>query len=138
MPCRSQAVSPEKRKAYPESPSGIPGVQTTLGLLLTAVRDGWLQPADIVRLCSVGPARVFGIEGKGEVAPGFAADLVLVDPKVGEPLPAEWLRSRAGYSPYQALPLAGWPRVTVLGGQVVYRDHAAAGPARGRPLSFAR
>jgi dihydroorotase len=129
---------PEKRKAYPESPSGIPGVQTTLGVLLTAVRDGWLDYADIVRLCCAGPARVYGIAGKGEVAVGLAADLVLVDPTVREPLPPEWLRSRANYSPYEWLPLAGWPVVTVLGGQVVYRDHAAAGPPRGRPLSFAR
>jgi dihydroorotase len=127
----------EKGEPYPRSPSGIPGVQTILPLLLTAVRDGWLKLEDVARVACSAPARVYGIDRKGALEQGFDGDLVLVDPHVREPLRLEWLRSRAGYSPYVGLETAGWPVVSVLRGRVAYRDHAAVGAPAGRPLSFA-
>ncbi|HVS18454.1 MAG TPA: dihydroorotase [Planctomycetota bacterium] len=127
----------EKRQPYPKSPSGIPGVQTILPLLLTAVRDGWLRLPDVVRVTSSGPARVYGIARKGALDVGCDGDLVLVDPDVREPLRVEWLESRAGYSPYEGLETAGWPVATVLRGRVAYREHAPVGDPRGAPLAFA-
>ncbi len=126
----------EKARPYPKSPSGVPGVQTILPLLLIAVREGWLALPDVVRVACSGPARVYGIAAKGSLDQGADGDLVLVDPAVREPLRLEWLRSRAGYSPFEGLETAGWPVVTVLRGRIVYRDHAAAEVALGRPLSF--
>jgi len=127
----------EKSEPYPRSPSGIPGVQTILPLLLTAVRDGWLALEDVARICCSAPARVYGIAGKGALAPGMDGDLVLVDPDVREPLRLEWLHSRAGYSPYVGLQTAGWPVVTVLRGRIAYRDRTPARSPHGRPLDFA-
>ena len=124
----------EKARPYPQSPSGIPGVQTILGLLLTAVRDRWLSLQDLVRVTSAAPAKVYGLAGKGSLDPGHDGDLVLVDPRARGPLPLAWLHSRAGYSPYCGIELAGWPVVTVLRGQVVYRDHAPVGTPMGAPL----
>lgn len=126
----------EKARPYPESPSGIPGVQTILGLLLTAVHDGWLPLEDVARVSCAAPAGVYGIERKGSLAPGHDGDLVVVDPNERGPLPNDWLRSRAGYSPYEGLDLAGWPVATVLRGRIVYRRHEAIAPADGVPLSF--
>ncbi len=126
----------EKDRPYPESPSGIPGVQTTLPLLLGAVDEGWLRLTDIVRVCCAAPAQVYAIQHKGPLAPGVDGDLVLVDPTVTGPLPAGWLRSR-GESPYVGMPLHGWPTTTVLRGEVVYRDHGLLAAARGRPLVMA-
>lgn len=126
----------EKARPYPDSPSGIPGVQTILGLLLTAVRDGWLRLEDVARVCCAGPAAVYGLRGKGRLAPGFDGDLVVVDPQEKGPLQGAWLHSRAGYSPYEGVPLAGWPRATVLRGEVVYRAGASVGAPAGRPLAF--
>src|SRR5262245_65998434 len=85
----------EKGKPYPESPSGIPGVQTILPLLLTAVRDGWLKLEDLVRVTARAPALVYGIAAKGDLLPGCDGDLVVVDPQVRVPLPLQWLHSRA-------------------------------------------
>ena len=127
----------EKARPYPESPSGIPGVQTTLALLLTAVREGWLRLEDVARVACAGPARVYGLVGKGRLEQGADGDLVLVDPAVRRPLPAEWLLSRAGHSPYTGTLLAGWPVATALRGRVVFRDGAPVGEPDGRPLSFA-
>lgn len=126
----------EKRQPYPKAPSGIPGVQTILPLLLTAVRDGWLTLSDVLRVTCSGPARVYGIARKGSLAPGNDGDLVLVDPDVREPLQQAWLRSRAGYSPYAGLETAGWPVTTVLRGQVAYSAHAPVGAPRGAPIAF--
>ncbi len=126
----------EKAKPYPRSPSGIPGVQTTLGLLLTGARQGWLRLQDIARVCAEEPARVYGIAGKGALKPGRDGDLVLVDPDIRGALPLHWLHSRAGYSPFEGLDLAGWPIAVVLRGQVVYRAHEPQAPPSGQMLRF--
>lgn len=125
----------EKGRPYPECPSGIPGVQTILGLLLTAVRDGWLRLEDVARVTSEAPARVYGITAKGSLAPGADGDVTIVDPDERGPLPSAWLRSRAGYSPYEGTTLAGWPVTTILRGRVAYQDHEAS-PPDGRPVTF--
>ncbi|MHC4939464.1 MAG: dihydroorotase [Planctomycetota bacterium] len=127
----------EKQRPYPESPSGIPGVQTILPLLLTAVRDGWLKREQIPLLTAEGPARIYDIARKGRLEPGYDADLVIVDPDVDAALPIEWLRSRTGFSPFTGTKLAGWPETTIVRGQVVYHRHEAIGEAAGQPVSFA-
>lgn len=127
----------EKAKPYPFSPSGIPGTQTILPLLLTAVRDGWLAYEDIIRLSLLGPAAVYPLHDKGALEPGKDGDVVIVDPTVTRPLPLEWLESRAGWSPYAGRELAGWPVTTVLRGAIVYDTHAPVGPPSGQPVRFA-
>lgn len=124
----------EKALPYPQSPSGIPGVQTILGLLLSGVRAGWLTLADVARVSSRGACEVYGLERKGALTPGKDGDLVVVDPNQQGPLPLEWLRSRAGFSPYVGIQMHGWPRETVLRGQIVYRAHAPVGTPSGQPL----
>ena len=71
----------EKAKAYPGSPSGMPGVQTLLPLLLDHMAQGHLTLERLVDLTSAGAARIFGIAGKGRLAVGYDADMTLVDLK---------------------------------------------------------
>ena len=127
----------EKERPYPQSPSGIPGVQTILPLLLTGVREGWLTLPQVVRASASGAAMAYGIERKGRLAPGCDGDVVIVDPATRGPLPLKWLRSRAGYSPYVGMRLEGWPETTVLRGNVVYRANGTLGDPVGEPLRFA-
>ena len=89
-------------------------------------------------MTSAAPAQVYGIEAKGALAPGNDGDLVVVDPEERGPLPHEWLRSRADYSPYEGIALAGWPITTVLRGRVAYAAHAPVGEPDGRPVAFGR
>jgi dihydroorotase len=126
----------EKLRPYPLSPSGIPGVQTSLPLFLTAVRDGWLQLEDVARLMCEGPCRVYDIAKKGHVAPGYDADLTIVDPSEMGPLREDWLRSRAGYSPFVGRQLAGWPVTVLVGGEIAYHQHRVVTKPRGRPLEY--
>lgn len=126
----------EKAKPWPLSPSGIPGTQTMLPLLLTAVRDGWLRYEDIVRLLGTAPARIYGIEGKGSLRVGNDGDFVLVDPKIEDALPLAWLRSKVCWSPYEGSKLAGWPIRTFLRGDEVYGKHVTHGAPAGRPLRY--
>lgn len=127
----------EKAKPYPDSPSGIPGVQTTLPLLLTAVRDGWLRLSDVVKFLCTGPIAVYGIEDKGAIAPGCDGDLVLVDPTRTGPLDGSLLRSKVGWSPFAGVELAGWPAATVLRGHLAWQGDRPVGEPGGTPLSFA-
>ena len=126
----------EKAQPYPESPSGLPGVQTLLPVLLDQVARGRFGLERLVDLTSAGPARVYGISGKGSLAMGLDADLVLVDLQRRETLTNEWIRSRCGFTPYAGLTVTGWPVTTVLRGQIVVRDGEAMAPASGEPVAF--
>lgn len=126
----------EKAGEYPDTPSGMTGVQTLVPVLLDHVNAGWLSLRRFVELTSAGPARAFGIARKGRLAPGFDADLTLVDLKRRETVRREWIRSRCGWSPFEGVALTGWPVGTVVRGTVVMRDGELLGPPAGRPLGF--
>jgi dihydroorotase len=125
----------EKALPYPKAPSGIPGTQTILPLLLCAVRDGWLQLQDIVRIGLTGVLQAYPLPHKAPWQVGTHGDLVLVDPAITEPLRLEWLRSRAGFSPYVGIELAGWPTMTIRRGEVIYADHQTVGTPTGAPAN---
>ena len=126
----------EKAEAYPASPSGLPGVETLLPLLLDHAHAGRLSLERVAELTSAGPARVFGIAGKGRIEAGFDADLVLVDLSRRQTIRNEELASRCGWSPFEGLEVTGWPVLTLLRGQIVARDGKVVGPPRGAPLRF--
>lgn len=126
----------DKAKPFPASASGIAGVQTTLPLLLTAVRDGWLRHEDIVRLCVAGPDRVYGIKDRGPLSPGELGNLAIVDPGAGGKVSDRPFHSRAGGTPFADVDVAGWPAVTVLRGEVAYRDGGPVGSPKGQRIEF--
>jgi dihydroorotase len=126
----------EKAGEYPDTPSGMTGVQTLVPVLLDHVNAGWLSLRRFVELTSAGPARVFGIGGKGRLAPGYDADLTLVDLRRRETVRREWIRSRCGWSPFEGVTLTGWPVATVLRGRLVMREGELLGAPAGRPLAF--
>ena len=126
----------EKAEPYPRSPSGMTGVQTLLPLMLDHVNAGRLSLARLVDLTSAGPARVFGIAGKGRLAAGYDADLTIVDMKRRATITDGWIASRAGWSPYHALTIAGWPVGTMVRGRKVVWEGELLAPARGEAVRF--
>ena len=126
----------EKARPYPQSPSGMTGVQTLLALMLDHVHAGRLSLQRLVDLTSAGPARIFGIEGKGRIALGYDADLSIVDLKARRTIRNEWIASVSGWTPYDGQTVTGWPIHTVVRGHWVVRDETLAGQARGTTVRF--
>lgn len=126
----------EKALPYPQSPSGMPGVQTLLPLMLDHVAAGRMTMQRLVELTSAGPQRVFGIVGKGRIAVGYDADFSIVDPKARWTIGEDWLASRCGWSPYTGMTLTGRPIGTVVRGRRVMWDAGLADHAGGRPIRF--
>jgi len=126
----------EKAKPYPDSPSGMPGVQTMLPLMLNHVAEGRTTLARVIDLTSAGPQRVFGIIGKGRIAVGYDADFSVVDLKVRWTIEESWLASRSGWSPFTGMTLTGRPIGTIVRGQRVMWDGALADSAIGEPIRF--
>lgn len=126
----------EKSKPYPESPSGIPGTQTLLPVMLNFVNEGLLSLPELVRMACEGPAKIYGIRGKGFVAEGIDADLCLVDLGARKTVEKNWLQSKCGWSPFEGMELQGWPVHVILGGSPVMKDGELIGPPRGRQVEF--
>ncbi|PZR45672.1 MAG: dihydroorotase, partial [Stutzerimonas stutzeri] len=126
----------EKAQAYPASPSGMPGVQTLLPLMLDHVAKGRTTLQRVIELTSAGPQRVFNIAGKGRIAAGYDADFTIVDLKAQWTVEESWLASRCGWSPFTDMVLTGKPIGTIIRGRRVMWDGQLANAASGRPVRF--
>lgn len=126
----------EKSLPYPQSPSGMTGVQTLLPVMLTHVMAGRLTLERLVDLGCAGPARIYQIARKGRIARGYDADFAIVDLKKAQLLQREWIVSKCGWSPYEGQLLKGWPIHTVLRGHVAVRDGALQSSPRGERVRF--
>lgn len=126
----------EKAKAYPETPSGMTGVQTLVPIMLDHVNKGRLTLERFVDLTSHGPGRIFGLAGKGRIAQGYDADFTIVDLKRRNRITNQWMESRAGWTPYDGVEVTGWPRGTIIRGRRVMWEGEILGPARGQPIAF--
>lgn len=116
----------EKSKPYPQSPSGMPGVQTTLPVMLTHVAAGRLSLLRMVDLLGHGPSTLFDLPAKGRIAPGCDADLVLVDLQRKWTIEKNWLKSKCGWSPFEGMKATGFPVATYLRGTCVVQEGVLA------------
>ena len=126
----------EKDEGYPNSPSGMPGVQTLLPIMLDHVNNGRLTLNRLVQLTSSGPAKLYNASSKGKISIGFDADLTLVDLKRQQTISQDWLASKCGWSPYLNKKVTGWPVATILRGKVIMQDDQLIGDPIGEVISF--
>ncbi len=126
----------EKAKSYPDSPSGMTGVQTLVPIMLDHVAAGRLSLARFVDLTSAGPKRLFGIARKGRLAVGYDADVTVVDLKRRETIRNDWIASKCGWTPYDGVTVTGWPVGTLVRGATVMWEGALVTPARGEAVLF--
>lgn len=126
----------EKAGIYPDTPSGMTGVQTLVPIMLDHVHGGRLSIERFVDMTSHGPARLFQIAGKGRIAAGYDADLTIVDLERRETITDEWIASRAGWTPYDGLTVFGWPVGTIVRGQRVMWDGELVAAGTGEPVRF--
>lgn len=113
----------DKRDAW-SGRSGFPGMATILPVLMThGVQAGRISLADVVRIFSANPARIFGLfPRKGALRPGADADLIVVDDRTERVVDPRALRSRSDFSIYEGEKLLGWPTHVVSRGRVLLRD----------------
>ncbi len=126
----------EKEQPYPKSPSGMPGVQTLLLLMLDHVNKERLSLERLVDLTGHGPQRIYNIACKGRIALGYDADFVLVDMKARRRITAAAMASKTGWTPFDGMEITGWPIATILRGRVVVKDGEIIGPPSGEPVRF--
>lgn len=111
----------EKARDFARAPSGIPALDVFMPLCLTLARRGLLTLEQVIERAARAPARVHGLRRKGAIAPGFDADLVLLDPDETRVVRGAGHESRARQTPYEGLELWGWPRLTLVMGRVAFR-----------------
>jgi dihydroorotase-like cyclic amidohydrolase len=115
--------------------TGTPGIQQQLPLLLDAVNSGKLTLDRLVDLTSAAPARVFGVERKGRIVPGFDADIALVDLNRSWTLTNEDVESKIGWTPYHGRSVTGAVERTLVRGVDVYADGKVVGdPGHGKQV----
>jgi dihydroorotase len=126
----------EKDKTYPDTPSGMPGVQTLVTLLLDHVNQGHLSLERFVDLTASGPQRIFGIAGKGRIARGYDADFTVADLKLTRTIENRWIASRCGWTPFDGMKTTGWPVATIVRGKRVMQDGELILASQGEPVRF--
>ncbi|MCB1471789.1 MAG: dihydroorotase [Rhodobiaceae bacterium] len=126
----------EKSGTYPDTPSGMTGVQTLVPLMLDHVNAGRLTIERFVDLTSHGPARIFNIARKGRIAAGYDADLTIVDMKRSEQITNSWIASKSRWTPYHGETVTGWPVGTFVRGMKVMWQGELATPSSGEPVRF--
>ncbi len=128
----------EKRQPYPKSPSGLPAVENYLALLLNEVTRGRCTISQVASWTAVGPARVWDIQNKGQIAEGYDADLVLVDLNKSEMILNNNQLTKCGWSPWHGETLTGWPVRTWVMGQTVFADGKVIDGVRGQEIQYCR
>ncbi len=126
----------EKAQPYPASPSGMTGVQTLVPIMLDHVNAGRLTLERFVDLSSAGPARLFGIAGKGRLAVGYDADITVVDMRRRRTIDNDWIASRSAWTPYDGTAIVGWPVGTIVRGRRVMWEDELLSPSGGQPVRF--
>jgi len=128
----------EKRQGYPKSPSGVPAVENSLALMLDASSRGRCTLEQIVSWMCEAPARIWHLQGKGRIAEGYDADLVLVDLARRATIRNEDQLTKSGWSPWHGQELTGWPVRTWVMGQTVFADGRVRDDVRGSEVLFCR
>ncbi|MGI9386707.1 MAG: amidohydrolase family protein, partial [Methyloligellaceae bacterium] len=126
----------EKAESYPASPSGMPGVQTLVPIMLDHVNAGRISLERFVDLTAHGPQRLFSIAGKGRIASGYDADLTIVDMRAKRTIEESWIASKSGWTPFAGRKVTGWPVGTVIRGRRVMWEDELLGAAHGQPVRF--
>ena len=110
-----------KSVGYPNAPAGMPGVETSLPLMLTHAMNGKCSVSDVVKWMCAGPARVYGMQNKGSLIEGYDGDLTLVDLETRRTITDADVWTRVGWTPYAGMELTGLPMWTVVDGIPVHK-----------------
>ena len=125
-----------KEKEYPNSPSGMPGVQTLLPVMLNHVNNGKLSLKQLIKLVCENPIKIFGIKNKGFIKKGYDADFTIVNMNKDIKIQNKNIESKCGWSPFHGYSFKGSPIATIINGKIKMLDGKILGEPEGLPLDF--
>lgn len=128
----------EKNKPYPECPSGMPGVQTLLPIMLNHVNNGKLSLFKLCQLIATNPSKLFKVQNKGEIKLNNDADLTIIDMNKEVKITNDMMANKSGWTPFNNKIVKGWPIMTIVNGNIVMRDGELIGKPKGKPILFKR
>ena len=126
----------DKKKKYPASPSGMPGVQTILPVMLNHVNNEKLSLEQLIKLMCENPCKIFGIKNKGYIKEDFDADLTIVDMNKEQTIKDEMIASKCGWTPFNNFTVKGFPVATIVNGKIVMYEGKVNIEGSGQPLNF--
>ena len=126
----------EKNQTYPNSPSGMPGVQTLLPILLNEVSKKTISLNEVVKLTSFNPKKIFKIKNKGLIKVGYDADLTIVDMNKTKKVLNKDMKTKCGWTPFNGMKLRGWPVGTIINGKAAFWNNKINKSVFGDPISF--
>mgnify|MGYP003299567784 FL=1 len=126
----------EKNQIYPNSPSGMPGVQTLLPILLNEVTKKTISLNEVVKLTSFNPKKIFKIKNKGLIKVGYDADLTIVDMNKTKKVLNKDMKTKCGWTPFNGMKLKGWPVGTIINGKAALWKNKINKSVFGNPISF--
>ena len=125
-----------KDKKYPNSPSGMPGVQTLMPVMLNHINDGKLSLNQLIKLVCENPVKIFGIQNKGFIKEGYDADFTIVDMNKKIIIKNENIESKCRWSPFNEFEFKGTPVATIIAGKIKMKEGKILGDPDGSPLIF--
>ena len=128
----------EKKNPYPDTPSGMPGVQTLLPIMLNHVNNGKLSLNKLCKLISTNPAKLYKAKNKGEIKLGYDADLTIIDLKKLKTIRNNEMANKSGWTPFNKIKVKGWPVMTIVNGSLVMKNGKVIGHPIGKPIIFER
>ena len=125
-----------KLKDYPETPSGMPGVQTLMPVMLNHINEGRLKLEQLIKLLCENPVKIFGIKNKGYIKKDYDADFTIIDMNKVIEIKNEKIESKCGWSPFNGHKFKGTPVATIINGKIKMKDGVILGDPEGAPLQF--
>ena len=126
----------EKSGTYPDTPSGTPGVQTLLPIMLDHASNGKLSYERLVDLMAYGPIKVHKIKNKCSITKNYDADFTIVDPKKTHVITNEEQASKSAWTPYDGKKITGMPVMTIIRGNIVMREGELLEKITAQPIEF--
>ena len=126
----------EKQSTYPNSPSGMPGVQTMLPLMLNEVSKNKIKLSKLVSLLCTRPAEIYRMKNRGKIEEGYLASLTVIDLNLIKSLKKSDIKSKCAWSPFSNKVLKGWPVMTIINGHIAMQNQTLRNRPRVQEIIF--
>ena len=126
----------EKHLPYGQAPSGMPGVQTSLTLMLNQVSKGIISLKDVIKWMSENPAKIYKVKNKGAIEIGYDADITIIDMNKEKTILNNDMHSKCGWTAFDGEKTKGWPITTIVNGNIVYENENLNLDIRGKKVLF--